>query len=230
VDEAMLEAAASGAPAYLRFYSWAVPTLSLGYFQRLDRVRADARWRGVPVVRRPTGGGAIWHHHELTYAIAIPPGSPYGRPHTALYRAVHGAIAAFLVERGLPARRRGEAADTHQSGPDRPFLCFTDSDPDDIVSNGHKVVGSAQRRRGGAVLQHGSVLLARSPGVPELLGVCDVADLPDHPQAWADPLARRIAAALDLRPRFVDWPAPLVERSRELACSTYRSPAWTAKR
>jgi lipoyl(octanoyl) transferase len=230
VDEATLEAAARGEKAYLRFYSWAVPTLSLGYFQRMDQMRADPRWRGAPVVRRPTGGGAIWHHHELTYAIAIPPTFPHGRPNTALYRAVHGAIAGLLVERGLPAGRRGDAAGVHRSGPDRPFLCFTDSDPDDIVAKGHKVVGSAQRRRGGAVLQHGSLLLAGSPGAPELLGVCDVAELPGYPKEWEDSLARRIASALDLRLVPIDWPEPLLERSLELEHSTYRSPAWTEAR
>jgi lipoate-protein ligase A len=230
VDAAMLEAAVRGESAYLRFYSWAVPTLSLGYFQRMEKVRADPRWRGVPVVRRPTGGGAIWHHHELTYAIAIPPGSPRGRPHTALYRGVHAAIAGLLVDRGLPAHRRGDRDTEHQSGPDRPFLCFTDKDPDDIVSNGHKVVGSAQRRQGGAVLQHGSILLARSPGAAELLGVCDLAELSSRPQEWAGPLTQRITAVLDLEPVSVDWPDPLREQSLELERLTYRNPAWTFKR
>jgi lipoate-protein ligase A len=225
-DEAMLEAAARDGSAYLRCYSWTVPTLSLGYFQRIDRARSDPRWRGVALVRRPTGGGAIWHHHELTYAVAIPPGFPHGRPNTALYRAVHGAIAAELEGRGVPARRPG----AHLSGPDRPFLCFTDRNAEDIVANGHKVVGSAQRRRGGAVLQHGSLLLARSPQVPELLGVSDVADVPEGPRDWIDPLVRGIAAALDLRPASIGWPPPLRDRSLELERSTYRNPAWTEAR
>ena len=97
LDEAMLEAVARDEAAYLRFYGWTVPTLSLGYFQRMAEVRADPRWRRRPIVRRPTGGGAIWHHHELTYALAVPAGSPLVRPNTALYRAVHGAIARVLA-------------------------------------------------------------------------------------------------------------------------------------
>ena len=124
LDEAMLEAAARGEAAYLRFYGWAVPTLSLGYFQRMADVRSDPRWEGRPVVRRPTGGGAIWHHHELTYAVAVPPTSPLVRPNTALYRAVHGAIAGLLVERGIPARRRGERgpASGNRAGTSAPLL------------------------------------------------------------------------------------------------------------
>ena len=187
LDEAMLEASARDGSASLRFYGWTEPTLSLGYFQRIAEVRADPRWRGRPIVRRPTGGGAIWHDHELTYAIAVPPDTPHVRPNTALYRAVHGAIAEVLASRGLPARRRGEPAPGVANGPGRPILCFTGADPEDIVGMGHKWVGSAQRRRGGAVLQHGSILLARSPVVPELIGLCDVADVPRSPEDWDPP-------------------------------------------
>jgi lipoate-protein ligase A len=234
LDEAMLEAAAREGSAYLRFYGWAEPTLSLGYFQRLAEVRSDPRWEGRPIVRRPTGGGAIWHHHELTYAIAIPPHSPLVRPNTALYRAVHGAIAAVLADRGIPARRRGEPSTLHlpaSTRPDnRPLLCFTGCDPEDIVWEGHKLVGSAQRRRGGAVLQHGSILLARSPGVPELLGVCDVAELSPSPEEWEVSFRLGLIEALGLEPVDAGVPGPLRARASELERSVYRDPAWTALR
>lgn len=231
LDEAMLEAAARGDSAYLRFYGWSEPTLSLGYFQRIAEVRADPRWQGRPIVRRPTGGGAIWHHRELTYAVAVPPDSPMVRPNTALYRAVHGAIAAVLAERGIPAQRRGDASPGPGDGPDRPLLCFTGRDPEDIVGLGHKLVGSAQRRRGGAVLQHGSVLLARSPDVPELPGICDVAGrLSGRPGDWEEPLRGRIAAVLGLVPSDVGMPDALRARALELERSTYRIAAWTEAR
>lgn len=232
LDEAMLEAAARVGSAYLRFYGWNAPTLSLGYFQRMAEVRADPRWRGRPIVRRPTGGGAIWHHHELTYAIAVPAGSPHVRPNTALYRAVHGAIAGLLAERGLPARRRGEAAEAPAPGnaTERPLLCFTGLDPEDIVVRGQKMVGSAQRRREGAVLQHGSVLLARSPDVPELPGLCDVAELPGSPMDWERAIGPRLLAALGLQPVAIGLPDPLRDRAIELERSRYRNPAWTESR
>ncbi len=230
LDEAMLEASARDEAAYLRFYGWTVPTLSLGYFQRIAEVRAESRWRGVPIVRRPTGGGAIWHHLELTYAIAVPPGSPLTRPNTALYRAVHAAIAECLDEVGVPASRRGGEAPTHETGRERPILCFTGGDPEDIVSGGHKLVGSAQRRRDGAILQHGSILLARSPGVPELLGVCDVADVPGSPEYWRGRLEDRVPEAMALPPMDVGWPDPLRERALELERLRYRAPEWTEAR
>lgn len=230
LDEAMLEAAARGESAYLRCYRWSVPTLSLGYFQRIADVRSDPLWRGRPVVRRPTGGGAIWHHHELTYAIAVPPSSPLVRPNTALYRAVHAAIAGLLVELGIPARRRGETEAARVNEAERALLCFTGRDPEDIVGMGHKLVGSAQRRRGGAVLQHGSVLLARSPVVPELLGVGDVAERPLSAMVWEGPLERRIAAALQLESMAIGLPDPLRDRALELEQSTYRTTVWTEAR
>ncbi len=230
LDEAMLEAAAREGSAYLRFYGWSVPTLSLGYFQRMAEVRSDARWEGRPIVRRLTGGGAIWHHHELTYAIALPPHSPLVRPNTALYRAVHGAIARVLADRGVPARRRGDMGTAGRNGEDRPLLCFTGRDPEDIVWEGHKLVGSAQRRRGGAVLQHGSILLARSPWVPELLGVCDVAELSASPEEWEGSFRPRLIAALGLEPEDPGGPGSLRRRASELERSVYLDPAWTGLR
>jgi lipoate-protein ligase A len=231
LDEALLdEVAADGRAAYLRCYGWAVPTLSLGYFQRLAEVQADPRWHRVPMVRRFTGGGAIWHHHEVTYALAVPAGHPRARPNTALYRAVHAAIAAILVDRGICAERRGDAGPRVAFRPQRPILCFTDRDPEDIVSLGSKLVGSAQRRRGGAVLQHGSVLLSRSPPVLELLGICDVADVSGSPESWSHQLLARIPAALDLVPEPIELGDALRSRGRELERATYRNPAWTGAR
>ncbi len=142
LDEALLDAvAAHGGAAYLRTYTWTVPTLSLGYFQQLALVRSDPRWRSVPIVRRLTGGGAIWHHHELTYALILPATHPSTRPHTAVYRAVHGAIARVLGELGVLVDRRAEVDPEPTEGGVRPLLCFADLDPEDLVYQGFKLVG-----------------------------------------------------------------------------------------
>jgi lipoyl(octanoyl) transferase len=231
LDEALLELVARvGDVAYLRTYGWAVPTLSLGYFQHLAEAGAEPRWRGVPLVRRSTGGGAIWHHHELTYALAVPARHPLARPHPALYRAVHSAVAETLREEGVDARRRCHLDPASETAAQRPFLCFTDRDPEDIVSGDIKIVGSAQRRRAGAVLQHGSVLLKRSTTAPELAGVCDLADVPGDPAFWSNRILQRIPVALGLKPVCHELPAEARERAGELKRTTYGDPAWTLRR
>jgi lipoyl(octanoyl) transferase len=231
IDEALLEAVAGTAgPAYLRTYGWTVPSLSLGYFQKLAEARADPRFQSVPLVRRLTGGGAIWHHHELTYALVVPATHPLARPSTKLYHAVHSAIVRALSQRGIPAERRGNLALAPQVYEKRHLLCFTDPDPEDIVTRGIKIVGSAQRRRGGAVLQHGSVLLARSSRTPELPGICDVADESASIHDWSNEVLDRIPHALGLRRVDVEVPAQVQARAMELRRNRYQNPAWTGLR
>ncbi|HKI19115.1 MAG TPA: lipoate--protein ligase, partial [Isosphaeraceae bacterium] len=112
----------------------------------------------------------------------------------------------------------------------RPLLCFTDRNPHDIVIGGFKVVGSAQRRRVGSVLQHGSLLLDRSDHTPELLGVRNVADIPLGSREWSDQLIVRIPGALGLRSFPVPVPESVRDRARKLEETVYRNPAWTALR
>jgi lipoate-protein ligase A len=227
LDEALLDAVASqGGAAYLRTYEWAVPTMSLGYFQRVQAVRADPRWRAVPIVRRQTGGGAIWHHHEITYALVVPATHPMARPSTLLYRAVHTAIALALAGLGIRANRRGDESVHPNRDQKRSLLCFTDAHADDIVTDGVKIVGSAQRRRQGAVLQHGSILWARSRFVPELPGVCDVADVRVEARAWAERLLEGIPVALELDSVRSSIPMDVWSRARDLEAARYVDSAW----
>jgi lipoate-protein ligase A len=232
LDEALLDAVARAGErtTVLRTYGWSEPTLSIGYFQRLALVRADSRWSDVMIVRRPTGGGAIWHHHELTYALAVPLNHPLARPSTRLYRAVHAAMLCGLVEFGVQADRRGEVFSPADCERSRPLLCFTDQSPEDILFKGTKVVGSAQRRRGGAVLQHGSILLARSSQTPELAGLCDVADLSADPSEWSNSLARWIGKAVGPHCVALEIPEAIRALAKEREISRYSDPAWTGIR
>lgn len=229
-DEWMLESVvADPSAAALRTYGWSVPTLSLGYFQRLAEVESDPRWRGRPLVRRATGGGAIWHDRELTIAVAVPAGHPLARRSKDLYRAVHEAILRVIAERGLVARRRGEAE--ARTTPDRPLLCFRDRDAEDLVVAGSKILGSAQRRRAGGLLQHASLLLAASAATPELPGLAELAPgLASDPCAWAGPIRDRIAAVLELD--LAEHPLSEAEQGRieRVAVDVYRDHSWTARR
>jgi lipoate-protein ligase A len=229
LDEALLDAVVEDPSfAMLRTYGWTEPTLSLGYFQKIDDAATDPRWRGVPIVRRPTGGGAIWHHHEVTYALVIPAIHPLARPNVTLYRAVHSAIGSLLRSHGVDASRRGPTPDSRAAG--RPFLCFTDRDPEDLVSRGAKIVGSAQRRRRGAILQHGSLLLKRSPTTPERPGAADHAGTPSSPGFWSELLRDHLPRALGFEPSYEDFGAALLRRSDDLEREVYLNPSWNGRR
>lgn len=155
LDEVLLERPA--APRTLRFYTWSPDTLSLGYFQRPADVPAAAR--AGALVRRLTGGGAIHHARELTFSFAAPLTDPlYAGPVAGSYERVHGAIAAGLRAFDLDALPRGSSLPaSEQQGTG---MCFHRSSALDLVWDDRKGLGSAQRRRAGRVLHHGSLKLA----------------------------------------------------------------------
>ena len=163
VDEAMLELAAGGS-TLLRFYGWEPWCLSLGRHQEapdrlLGRSREDLR-PGVDAVRRPTGGRSVFHGPEITYAFACP-ARAWGGPRAVLH-AVHRALGEGLRSVGVPldavhddAGEAGFGAAARVSA----ASCFRDPAPGELTARGRKLVGSAQCRRGGGLLQHGSILL-----------------------------------------------------------------------
>jgi lipoate-protein ligase A len=188
VDESLLVSAIENKTQTLRIYRWREPTVSLGYFQKEDDPVLTSRFAGLPRVRRLSGGGALLHDREITYSIALPDGHPLADAPTLLYDQVHAALVAMLNELGAPAHVRGEK----RTEPE-PFLCFGRGDPRDIVLSGFKIVGSAQRRRKGAILQHGALLLEHSPHAPEFPGLYNLAS---HTRQDDDSLMHSIATAL----------------------------------
>jgi lipoate-protein ligase A len=188
IDESLLVSAVERKTETLRLYRWREPTVSLGYFQKEDDPVLASRFAGLPRVRRLSGGGALLHDREITYSIALPDGHPLADSPTLLYDQVHAALVKLLNDLGAPAHVRGEKRDQPE-----PFLCFGRGDPRDIVLAGHKIVGSAQRRRKGAILQHGALLLERSSHAAEFPGLFDLA-----PKTRLDalPLMDDVATAL----------------------------------
>ncbi len=154
-DLALLDDVAAGAPPALRLYRWSPPALSLGRFQPDDDVDHDAcRRHGVDVVRRPTGGRALLHGADVTYAAAMrPAGAPVAGV-DAVYRLLAGALIAGLARLGV------EAAIAYAGGPPGP-VCFAGQQGADLRVGDRKLCGSAQLHRDGAVLQHGAILLDR---------------------------------------------------------------------
>lgn len=205
-DESLAaESLRHGGPV-VRFYGWEPTSVSLGAFQRLADARRIASLVGTPIVRRPSGGGAIVHGSDLTYAAAVPKTHPWGGAPQTFYDAFHLALVAELVHRGLAARRHEPSPGRSPAGDAERFFCFDRRAAGDVVVAGGgaatagdpKVLGSAQRRLAGCVLQHGSLLLrsnpavgseARHPGVWDLSGT-PPADSRDLATAWIDRLAR----------------------------------------
>jgi lipoate-protein ligase A len=147
----------------LRFYRWQPPCLSLGYFQTTEGVDfGEYKRKGYTIVRRPTGGGAICHKDELTFAVVTPVSHPIARYTKEAYAIIHGVIIDALAMVGVSARMRG----TLDENPPERFLCFERTISCDIVCENRKIVGSAQRRWKNGFLQHGSIPLEYNPLVP----------------------------------------------------------------
>jgi lipoyl(octanoyl) transferase len=189
IDEALLEAALEEGRCTVRWYRWESATVSLGYFQRADEAAAMPELCGLPVVRRLTGGGAILHHHEWTYSCAVPADHRLAQDPSQIYGLVHERIVRALTEAGVHSTALRGVKSPADEGT---FLCFGRGDERDIVLAGHKIVGSAQRRRRGGVLQHGSLLLRRSEHASQFPGVLDLA--PSVP--FDDPFICKLGASI----------------------------------
>lgn len=181
LDEALLEAHRLGLSGpTLRLYRWATPTLSLGYAQRCSPEQL-ATWReaGAALVRRPTGGRAVVHAQDFTYSVVMS-GLPLRV--SAAYEVLSAGVVAGLKALGLEAGLapgRGAVS--------RSASCFASATPADLVAAGHKVCGSAQVRRQGAVFQHGTLYLAEAPEwawLPEGPAVQSLAGLLGRPVNW----------------------------------------------
>ena len=155
VDQALLELAGEEGLAVLRVYRWDPHTLSFGRNEPATRRydRAAIAREGIPTVRRPTGGRAVWHARELTYAVAAPTARFGALP--AAYQAIHRTIAEALRVLGADARLAEEGG---VAGLDA-GACFASPVGGEVMVRDRKVVGSAQVRLGEGMLQHGSILL-----------------------------------------------------------------------
>jgi lipoate-protein ligase A len=227
-DELLLQAARSGRAA-LRFYGWSAATLSLGYFQPARARLAGERLASLPWVRRATGGLILVHHHELTYALAVPAEPPWrGSDWRGWQAKMHALIAAALGDFDIkvaaaPSLSAGQPSD-HEA------LCFLAPTPGDLLVDTAKVVGSAQRRQRGALLQHGAVLLAGSAHAPELPGLRELTGRTIAPEALAEAIAARVAVSTGWALSPSSWSDEERCLIEALIVERYGNPAWQDKR
>ncbi len=226
-DEHLLHWAAYR-PAALRIYGWSPPTLSLGCFQRYARIaELPEELRRLAVVRRPTGGGAILHDREITYCLTLDDSlEPARAAPVVLYRLVHEVWRSVLSDHGIASALAPEdyPFPSPRSGP---FFCFQKPGRTDLIVGREKLLGSAQRRIPGRVLQHGSLLLGRR------FGAHPGADLgePERPrvEGWITAFVEQLGRRLDLTPRPGTWSdAALADAASRR--TRYADEAWTRRR
>ena len=208
IDEALLETAVGPT---IRFYRWRSPALSFGYFGKFSDVAIYAAERDL--VRRWTGGGIVFHGDDLTYSIVIPASDPvFDESSIAIYEKIHRALADALNgvgERAVVAGGvdpGGIALSKHAAASG--YNCFANPVRADVMINGRKIAGAAQRRTRRGLLQQGSI-----QGI-----------------AMKTDLAEKFAQALSTNCSEFEINEEVFQRARELAQQKYGTESWLRKR
>ena len=169
IDEALfLSCQRKKSPPTIRIYGWIPPAVSLGYFQKAENAVdvAACKRHGVDVVRRLSGGRAVLHHRELTYSLICPEGTlPLGSSVLETYKTISAAVISALRDLDLDVRWITSREKQSLASPsrDKTASCFSSPSWYEITVKGKKLCGSAQKRGGGILLQHGSLLIDFDP-------------------------------------------------------------------
>lgn len=202
LDESMMEQATE---PWLRIYQWSEPTVSIGFSQSLGVIPEAHRAR--PVVRRWTGGGVVVHDGDWTYTLAVPAAHPFGdQPAGESYRQIHEAMIAALAASGIADCLLQPVSTSDGMG-----VCFTEPARYDVVRNGQKIAGAAQRRSRAGFLHQGTVQPLKAP--------------PGF--AW------NFARALAVEPMVIaqaDAEGRLLDRARKLCAEKYHTESWLHER
>jgi len=235
-DTGLMDRARYTGEAVFSIYSWQRPTLSLGRNQTAAG-RYDLRQiaeRGIDVVRRPTGGRALLHWREVTYSVTAP--IPDGDSLRNSYERINRILLAGLSALGIPASESHGPEPTPLPGE---LPCFAQPSEGELVVNGAKLVGSAQYRENGALLQHGSILIADDQPLIAVLLLSDSGALEPPPAATLrqslgrDPSTEEVASHLFNAVRELeDSSASVLDESdtreyTERHLDSYRNELWT---
>jgi lipoate-protein ligase A len=220
-DEALLEVAEVNT---VRLYRWSPATVSLGYFQDHALVTKQLP-ASMPIVRRITGGGAIWHEHEVTYCLsAIVGRDGFPMRMQAAYTLLHHAVLMGLrhAQKTLTMQPTSLGDRRYRDEP----RCFASPAADDVVTDtGGKVLGSAGRQRGNRVLMHGSLKLASNPWDGDTVAGCQL----DF-NAAADVLLTALGSALGQTTIVGEWTAAELAARQRIHNERYATDAWVVHR
>ena len=224
-DETLLQTAAAGTASF-RLYGWSQPTLSLGYFQASSASRAYPRLSELAWVRRPSGGAALVHHLEATYTLALPAGAPWQKSGESWLHRMHGLLADALASLGVSVRLCGDQEEKKRED----VLCFLHHTPGDLLIGDAKIVGSAQRKQRGALLQPGGILLAASPFTPILSGIRELTGQTISAESLCAAVTEQFARRTGWHFSPADWSPAERRRIDELIADKYTRPVWNHKR
>lgn len=228
VDEALLMSAEAGGRPALRLYGWSEPTISIGYLQGASQFDGY----GLPVVRRLTGGRAVLHDMEVTYSVTAGRDTRvFSAGILGAYSLISGCIIEALKEHGMDA----EFSRARQSGTKGRGACFHTPSRFEVLLDGKKLVGSAQRRFSKAFLQHGSILFSVDEEMNARVFGPDVVDRmawvsssnDTGMEAFKSTFVRKISAGLN-----ADFQEGRLDEKEEalknvLIATKYSAPEWT---
>jgi lipoate-protein ligase A len=210
MDESLLALAAETTRPVLRFYGWTQTAASFGYFQRIAEVEQLTGLR--PLVRRPTAGGIVPHDADWTYSVAVPTTDPwYGLKAIESYRRIHEWVQAALAWLGIQSAL---APCCLKTGPGQ---CFLGYEQFDLLWNGRKIAGAAQRRTRHGLLIQGSL---QPPPVP---------NLPSR-QQWQEAMAVCGAGSYEIAWSSLSPETEFLKRVRELAWTKYSQDVYNRRR
>lgn len=239
LDQWLLDRSERTGEGFVRLYCWEPFCLSFGRNEPASRrYRREAiESRGIDVVRRPTGGRAVWHARELTYSVVAPVSAFGDDPSRPLCRNAFDQIHAMLLRAVRALGARVEMAAPDKSTPIGAGACFASSAGGELIVDGQKLLGSAQVRQGNAFLQHGSLLLEDDQRLVEELTVGDVS--PGQETTLRQATGRSVGfieaslavtrAARSWEGAWQAWEGPKEDELAGIG-ERYRDPAWIWRR